>query len=86
MSNYTFTTNTPFVNVSVGPRTDVAQYIFHLANGDSISVLPAYDPADFESAYIPAGDTSGRWDVRRWDGTDASPESVALAHLAALTA
>lgn len=79
----TTTTTAPFVTITVSERYDGSlQHCYTLASGDIISVIPAFNPADFESAYIPAGDDSGRWDVRTWDGEGASPESVALAHLA----
>ena len=85
LTKYTFSTPTPFVSVGVSERYDGStQYRFFLANGDHVSVVPAFIPTDFESAYIPAGDESGNWDVRTWDGKEASPESVALAHLAAI--
>jgi hypothetical protein len=83
---YTFINNSPFVSTTFGPRTDVAQYCFHLPNGDIISVVPMYT-FEYESAYIPAGDDSGDWEIRRWDDSKCqhSPESVALAHLAGRT-
>lgn len=58
----------------------------NLSNGDAVSVVASAFPGRrWESAYIPAGDDSGDWDIRHWTEADSrSGGYVPWLHLEAL--
>jgi len=65
------------------------QWLVTLDNGDAVSIInypsPYQGGPEWESAYIPAGDNSGDWDIRKWWTTDTRSRSHAFwKHLKAL--
>ena len=65
MSTLTITSVRNYAPLSDGFRV-------YFSNGDAVSVVACDLPGmRWESAYLPAGDDSGDWDIRRWTEDDS---------------